>query len=286
MGNYIKVLFTDRGKAPTFTTIAASESVFKRVLEGRLNIISLKGHCNEMLNCAQAVIYAPLSVKLAKMIPDNLAIINREFEGTDFSNMRITTFAVLDKFYIVALREPLYGRMENIPDIPKLFRGLNDTEVAFLKSLLQTYFKESSVWINRFIEQVEDACNLPAKESKVNTLMNVVFCNKWNPLEEIVFCDRIKKILINKYGIKTEAEFNNLLGWYDQIADLAFQYSHQSDNRYTNGFRAWLRRVNGVDIPEGAFEFLIELGDILSDEGLDVRMKGYKLTPMNVSSGA
>jgi len=169
MSTHIKVLFTDRRKAPTFTTVAASEKVFRRVLEGRLNITLLKDHFQDLLGNPQAAIDAPLSAKLAKMIPDNLAIINRALEDWDKEAMHLTSFAIHDRFFIVALREPLSDTTwETLKSGATLFRGLSDNEVTIIKSLLNAFSKEREAWLNLYFRMLTEETGFTVTQCATN----------------------------------------------------------------------------------------------------------------------
>lgn len=172
MSTHIKVLFTDRYKAPVFTTIAASEIAFQYVREGKLEITLLKEHIIEVLCNPQDKVNAPLSIAIAKFIPDNLAIINHSFENTRIPEFYITPLAVLGKYFIVALREPLNDNTwERIDYARNVFRGLNHAEESILNSLLKVFYKERLVWVNALFRQltsVGNACGIEIKRVSNN----------------------------------------------------------------------------------------------------------------------
>jgi len=157
---YIKVLFANGQTTPTFEYFNPFGIAYQAVGKGRLNITLLHEHIHALLGNSEDEADAPLSAKMLKRIPSNLAIIRHASEDTKTQEVNLTALAIPDRFFVVALREPYnITTWQSIDNATKLFRSLTILETKLLGLLLSAYSKESTVWLSRYFSQMTTTCN-------------------------------------------------------------------------------------------------------------------------------
>lgn len=152
---YIKVLFANGQTAPTFEYFNLFYFAYRDAGQGRASTRLLHEYMHALLGNPEDNVDAPLSAKMLKRIPTNLAIIKHAADETATREGNLTALAIPGRFFVVALREPYnITTCQSIDNAAKLFRSLTILETKLLSLLLSAYSKESTAWLSRHYGQM------------------------------------------------------------------------------------------------------------------------------------